>query len=775
MNRIGEIVLQLKNGKIDISQNDINVINDIAVGFINGDIIELQTIHDILEISNILYNNTSNTVLPLEDGIYDLVVVKYNKLTGNKAPVGAVPTSLNSSDLGSNSLLEPKGLANVISAIPQDIYDKMIFYDALIENQPILKEDIFDPNNIPAGRDLGKIKHASQHIYPELVGTLHKSKFVLASDAQKEGVLDDPSVKIFERDFLYPTFPIAQAQAAYNRSNNVGLLAELKYDGVSIEAEVDGDELIYAFSRGDTENDIASNYTPIFAGKKFHKATGKIKKGTRFGIKFEAIITEENMGNMQKIFGKTYTNGRVGIIGILGSSDAYRYRDLITLVPICTSGLKFENPIQEVQFLNMYYSGTVDMKYAYLEGNYYSLLWQVNKFTEDAEAMRPMLPFMYDGVVISYVDPIVKQQLGRQKSINLWSMAIKFNALSKETVFTGYTFTIGQNGLITPMGHFRPVEFLGSIHDKTTVHSYKRFEQLQLRVGDIVRVTYRNDVICYLDKPYNKNNDTNPNQIIPFIDHCPSCGTELVLSDSGNSCYCTNIHCPERNITRITNMVRKLGMKDFSRAYLSKLNINSLNDLLSLDYNKAYPILGDIMTKKILDRIGDLKQNTIPDYRLIGSLGFSSISISRWKMILNRVSLDALLNASSSDLYNFILMVKGMGNEIAKTIVGERPLFREDIRTIISMPNVVITYSKDGMGLETKKAVRFTGFRSKELEDAFNQLGFDADGEKSVTKKTSILVIPHQGFSSSKLSKVSMECMILTEAQAWDYIKNFNK
>ena len=92
--RIHEILVNLEAGKNILTSPDIVAINQICSEFLNGTMYsnDLETIREILVISNILYNNTDMDILPLEDGIYDLVVVKYNKLTGGKAPVGAPPT-----------------------------------------------------------------------------------------------------------------------------------------------------------------------------------------------------------------------------------------------------------------------------------------------------------------------------------------------------------------------------------------------------------------------------------------------------------------------------------------------------------------------------------------------------------------------------------------------------------------------------------------------------------------------------------------------------------
>ena len=39
------------------------------------------------------------------------------------------------------------------------------------------------------------------------------------------------------------------------------------------------------------------------------------------------------------------------------------------------------------------------------------------------------------------------------------------------------------------MIHYNPVEFYGTIHTKSSGHSYERFNNLGLRLGDIITVS----------------------------------------------------------------------------------------------------------------------------------------------------------------------------------------------------------------------------------------------------------------------------------------------
>jgi len=723
----------------------------------NPDSEMMENAYAILLLSNILYNNTTMEILPLEDSVYDMLVVKYNNLTDGQSPVGAPPVIFDGeSPKFVQEISTNKELPKVFHHYKdKDEYD--LFY-----------EDIMAPNTPMQGWFGGdddiliaKKKQDIGHKYPELAGTLDKCKYVLRHDAQASGISDvnTSNVPVFE-DTLNSWQGIAMANGLLLNQ----LVAELKYDGVAVDLEVDGDTVISAWSRGDTGRDKAADLTPIFGGMKFPNAY-QVPKGTVFGLQTECIITFENMMLLSTQFGKTYKNARNAIIGLLGALDARKYLPYMTLVPIRTSGLNFVDREIEITFLNKFYTMGVNMKYAILDGDYHQLLFQVHAFVNMAQELSTSIPFLYDGVVVSVTNQHLKNVLGRKNSVNKWSTAIKFETSKKKTIFTHYTFSVGQNGVITPKAWFKPVAFIGTIHNNTTAHSYQRFKQLDLKPGDIVQIEYRNEVICYISKdPTDPYNMANPNPPVEFPQNCPCCGTPLVFSEK--SAMCPNPHCEERNIGRMTNMLKKLSLKGFSDKYVEALKITSFKSFLEYDREKAKSILGDVMGEKFMQLIEEFKSSNYFDYMVIGAIGFSSVAQKNWKLILNKVSMDAILNLPDSDLFYTLLCVKGIGAGIANTIITERKALREDLITISKLPNIHFTYNE--VVLETIP-VRFSGIRDTLLEQAFNSLGiYDADGKKGVTKKTGILIIPHEGFSSNKVKQIDPNvCMILTPEGAW--------
>lgn len=710
---------------------------------------DIACMKTIIMISQIVYNNTDKSILFLDDGVYDLLLEKYKKYDYNfqvGAPV--IKFDQNGEIKKEKEIVEPM----IFLDNAEKFKEESLYYEDL-NKHPQINCNMFQNIDRNSGRVISKRNVNIPHMYPKLVGSLDKCKFTLNKEAIERDVFDDDNVKIFERDFLGKHLQIG----IIDMTTPFEMIAELKYDGVSVEADVTH-EILSARSRGDANADIAADLSDIFAGYRFPNAV-ELPKEEAFGMKFEAIMTYLNLDKMSRLKGKYYKNSRNGIIGLLGSSDAYDYRDLITLIPLATS-VEGIDRVAEIEFLNKYYNSGEYLRYSVLKGTYTEILFQVYRFVKEAETLRPIMPFMYDGVVISYRDPAVIAKLGRENSINKYSIAIKFNPLVREAIFTGYSYKIGQDGVVTPMIHYTPVEFYGTIHTKSSGHSYKRFVDLGLAVGDILQVEYTNDVMPYVTKPdiqKNKEN-TNPKEVFPT--NCPFCGTQLVINESGKSVYCPNKKCPERIVSKMTNMMSKLNLKDFGEETFRLLKTSSLSELLNYKYDDV-ACLGPNTSEAFLTRINEIKTTPLYDYKIMGSIGFTGIAIETWKKILNKIPLINILNDQDDELLNKLTSLKGIGGITAQTIVKERHELEDDIKMIASLENVILSY-----GLSEGKTIRYSGCRpDDELTAYLTSKGCDARPDAGVTKNTNILVVPYDGFSSSKTSKVGPDTLIIEMAE----------
>ena len=237
--------------------------------------------------------------------------------------------------------------------------------------------------------------------------------------------------------------------------------------------------------------------------------------------------------------------------------------------------------------------------------------------------------------------------------------------------------------------------------------------------------------------------------------------------------YCPNMDCTERTMQRLSNMLDKLDIKDFSRSTIEQLNVQHLWQLMQMTPDD-FSILGPTNRIKFYEELQKLKTNPLPDYRVIGALGFSNIAAKKWKTIFSKFSLREIfslyLRETSNDnnlinlplqttrgLYDdirdMIAEIKGVGPITADTISAEMPFFENDINYIIS--NNMYVETPIGSG-DAKYQIRFSGFRDATLVAVLNKFpDVDCHDKASVTKKTTLLLVPYIGFTSSKVSKAT--------------------
>ena len=180
--------------------------------------------------------------------------------------------------------------------------------------------------------------------------------------------------------------------------------------------------------------------------------------------------------------------------------------------------------------------------------------------------------------------------------------------------------------------------------------------------------------------------------------------------------------------------------------------------------------LGEINSQKFVSRMNELKTKSIYDYQIIGALGFTGIAQEKWKLILSNFSLQYLLdNYNKDNFVSTLVAIKGIGPSTAETIKNEMWFFIKDLTRILEMKNVIPSYGNKN---NNSKVIRFTGFRDKALVERLNSMGIDA-GEGAVTKKTNILLVPCEGFTSTKTIKAEKDNIMIVPVD--EFITNMDK
>ena len=312
---------------------------------------QVRLMNTLLMICNVLYNRSDLLVLPVEDGVYDLLLETYKKYDKHFQVGSAV---VHFKNLVEEACPDVKNIVRPFIMLPkverdemrQEVFDRLSSFDhpKLGPRDMIVSPFIFDNEE----KYVSKREHNTAHNHPQLVGTLDKCKFVLDKDAIDMGVYNDSNVKILERDFFQKHI----AAGIIRPDQDIEMVLELKYDGISIEADCTT-EVISARSRGDTGAGVASDMTPILQGYKFYN--NSFVGMEPIGVKFEAIMTRPNLDKFNELRNTTDANCRTAIVGLFGASDGYKYRDLITLVPLAVDRdqvPQISNRIEEIEFAN---------------------------------------------------------------------------------------------------------------------------------------------------------------------------------------------------------------------------------------------------------------------------------------------------------------------------------------------------------------------------------------------------------------------------------------
>ena len=746
---LSSIYARMATGNPDIQPAERNYMTQRANRWIQLQAVphgEEGEVYNLIKICNSIYNYAPNVPAVVSDETYDRLVALCHRLNV-PIPIGAPPIQFNALDRDrqttSNKCIvrDESGHIEIVKVVP-DVQRRLFFQQVSSNMTPPIPEDF----QYHKDATLVKKKQRAVGHQWDMCGTLDKCKFVLISDAMEHGAAYDPSVNVFERDFLS-----RHCQDGITNPNYIELILSLKYDGISVENTMDGPIVMNSCTRGDLDVNEASDLTPIFGGMEFARARN-IDRGRPFGVKFEYLVTWDNLARVERDFGKSYVNPRNGVIGLTGGLDARMYRDYLTPVPL-ESSLNIDR-VSEIQFLNQHYTKGLDFRYVHVKGDYTQVLFMVKKFVEETESLREHMGFAYDGIVVEYADARVRAMLGKRGSIPRYAIAIKFPPLKRTSTFLYYTYSVGQDGVVVPKAHFKPVEFMGQIHDKTTAHSYERFKTLGLHVGDKVTLTLNNDAIVYIRRaPQDQQDPNNRNPLIPFPTHCPSCGQPLYISESEASAFCANFWCPERSIGRLTNTLAKLSVKGFSTSTIRALEATRLSQLYSFTQDELEARLGPTNAVNFSKALTDLRNAGLPDYRLIGAIGFTGIAEKTWKTILEQFPIERVMT-EPDETFCHLMAIDNIGERTVETIIKERPFFIPELQFIFSTFRFTRTppYNPNAA---PKVKVCFSGTRDRQLAEMLNKTGhYDANVDAGITKSTELLIVPNAGYNQgSKIGK----------------------
>ena len=539
-----------------------------------------------------------------------------------------------------------------------------------------------------------------------------------------------------------------------------------KMDGLTVVLTYEGGELVKAVTRGNGEvGEVITNNAKVFANlPKRISYTGTLT------IRGEAVITYSDFERINATISDVeskYKNPRN-----LCSGSVRQLNNRITA----------ERNVHFFAF-NMLDTGddaidaTINQKFNFLSSLGFEVVEHVDVTAETMEETVHMFAgkvstndFPSDGLVLSFDDVIYGRNLGRTAKFPRDSIAFKWADEEAETTLRTIEWSPSRTGLINPVAVFDPVSLEGTSVSRASVHNVSIVRQLELGIGDTIKVYKANMIIPQISE----NLTRSGNVIVP--DTCPACGgkTEIRDENQAQTLVCPNPACPAKAIKLFTHFVSRNAMNidGLSEATLEKFLdcgfLHELYDIYHLDRFKDEIIALDGFGEKSYDNMmaSIEKSRTTELSRVLYGLGILNVGTAMAKAICKyfKQDVEAILQADAATFAE----IEKIGDVIAEGIVA---YFADTenvrvLRELLKEVTLVVEENNLEQDLEGKTFVITGSLSHFSNRDELKKLIEDRGGKVagSVSAKTTYLINNDVLSSSSKNKKAkSLGIPIISE------------
>ena len=473
------------------------------------------------------------------------------------------------------------------------------------------------------------------------------------------------------------------------------IVAEMKYDGLSISLTYIDGKLVQAVTRGDgvVGDDVTANIRTI------KSIPLQLKEGTGYPHEFEIrgevlmpwssfeALNAEREAREEPLF----ANPRNAASGTLKSQkselvasrklDAYLYYLLLpegtTLTRHSTNGQRdlFGESVETFS-VQSHYEGLMlakDWGFKVSQGmKKCKTLQEILDFIDYWDTERKNLPVATDGIVLKVNSLRQQRSLGYTAKAPRWAIAYKFKAERACTRLNEVTYQVGRTGAVTPVANMNPVQLAGTTVKRASLHNADVINELDLHIGDMVYVEKGGEIIPKV-VGVDKSQRVPGMQKVEFITYCPECGTPLVRYEGEAAYYCPNdTCCPPQIKGRIEHFISRKAMNIDSLGpetvddFFQRGLIKDVADLYSLTVAQVANnnINRQTSARKIVTAI---KESTnVPFERVAFAIGIRFVGETTAKLLARKFkSMDALAHASLTEL----LDVDGIGEVIAQSVI----------------------------------------------------------------------------------------------------------
>ncbi len=556
--------------------------------------------------------------------------------------------------------------------------------------------------------------------------------------------------------------------------NQKGILS-WKLDGLTIVLTYKNGELVQAVTRGNGSvgEDVTHN------AKVFQNIPLKISYKEELVLRGEGIISFSEFKRINESLeeGESYKNPRnlcSGTVRQLNSEIAAKRNVLFYAFTLAKAeGIDFaDSKEKQLDWLSQMGFTVVEHYTVTADTVEEKVKFFQNKIIEN--------DFASDGLVLTYDSISYSESLGTTSKFPKDSIAFKWADEMAETTLLEVIWNTSRTGLINPIAVFEPVELEGSTVSRASVHNVSTLEELQLGIGDKIKVYKANMIIPQIAENVTKKGG------IEIPKHCFVCGgeTEIRTLKEGKALYCTNPNCQAQLIRSLTHFVSRDAMnieglsEETLKKFVEKKLIKNYTDIFELEQYeniiKEMEGFGERSYEKLIESIS--KSKTIALENFIYALGINHVGFSNAKLLCKNFhyDLEKIKQAEKEEL----IAIDGFGEIIAHSIY-QYFHDKKDMELVEKVLNYITFTVPDIPENENHlplKGLRFvvTGdlnhfSNRKQLQQEIESLGGKVTA--SVTKKTSCLINNDVLSESSKNKKAKeLGVAILNEEE---FIKEY--
>lgn len=410
-------------------------------------------------------------------------------------------------------------------------------------------------------------------------------------------------------------------------------LLSWKLDGLTIVLTYENGELVKAVTRGNgIVGEVITNNARVFKNIPL-----RIPYKGQLVLRGEAIITYSEFERINETIGDAdakYKNPRnlcSGSVRQLNNEiTAKRNVRFYAFALVSAQDVDFSNS-REQQFIWLKKQGFEVVEYKVVTSE--SLDEAMDYFSKAIVNND----FPSDGLVVTYDDIAYGESLGSTAKFPRNSFAFKWADEMRETKLVDMEWSPSRTGLINPVAIFEPVELEGTTVSRASVHNISIVKELQLGIGDTIKVYKANMIIPQIAE----NLTRSGNLVIP--DKCPVCGREARIRKENDveTLYCMNPDCVAKKIKSFSLFTSRdaMNIDGLSEATLEKFIamgfIHNFGDIFEIGKYKDQIVEMEGFGQKSFDNLmvslEKAKKTTLA--KVIYSLGITGIGLANAKVI----------------------------------------------------------------------------------------------------------------------------------------------